>query len=167
METDPLVRDYLGRLEAAAWMLPGDRRRELGEEVHEHIDAALAAAGRQDEVAVRNVLERLGRPEEIIAAEVGPGGPPNPTQAPDPADPARRSMGGVEIIALLLLTIGAIFLPLIGPLIGLVFVWSSSYWTRNQKLVATVIVAVLLLITIAGLAVGSGSAAQPQTTRSM
>jgi uncharacterized membrane protein len=47
--------------------LPPPRRSELVAEIREHIDAALQDAGTRDEVAVRNVLERLGSPEEIAA----------------------------------------------------------------------------------------------------
>ncbi len=163
MDTDPLVGDYLGRLDAAAWMLPPDRRRELGEEVREHIVAALASAGNRDEATIRNVLDRLGPPEEIIAAEVSPGGQSAPMLAQAPIGPGvgRPGLGGLEIVALLLLTVGAILLPFVGPLIGLVFVWMSSYWTRNQKLIATLIVAFLLFVPIIGLAVGSSSALLP------
>ncbi len=77
MEAEALVSDYLGRLERAAQPLPADRRRgELIAEVHEHIESALAEAGSRDEVTARNVLERLGAPEEIVAAETGSGGEP-------------------------------------------------------------------------------------------
>ena len=78
MEADALVSEYLGRLEAAAQPLPADRRGELIAEVHEHIESALAEAGNRDQVTARNVLERLGPPEEIVAAETGEGGAPTP-----------------------------------------------------------------------------------------
>ena len=55
-----LVRDYLVQLDDVARPLPAARRSELAREVHEHIDAALAEAGRRDEVTIRNILERLG-----------------------------------------------------------------------------------------------------------
>ena len=71
MEADALVSEYMGRLEAAAQPLPADRRGELIAEVHDHIETALAEAGSRDEVTARNVLERLGAPEEIVAVETG------------------------------------------------------------------------------------------------
>ena len=67
-----LVRDYLGRLHAAGWGLEPARREELVAEVREHIDEALRAereAGNEGEVVVRNILERLGPPEDIVRAE--------------------------------------------------------------------------------------------------
>lgn len=145
METDALVRDYLGRLEAAAWPLPPNRRTELTGEVRQHIEMALTEAGRRDEVTVRNVLERLGPPDEIVAAE---GGLVMPTVA---SAVSRSSWGAVEIIAILLLTVGAIVLPFIGPIIGIVFVWASTQWTNRQKLIATAIVFALLIVPILGL----------------
>ncbi len=158
MDGEVLVRDYLGRLEAAAWPLAVDRRAELIGEVREHIDAALREAGRRDEVTVRNVLERLGRPEEIVAAEAEPGEAPSTWVAPQRGGTvmASSAWGATEIIALVLLTVGALFLPFVGPILGLVFVWASTRWTTREKLIGTIIVAVLLLLPIVFL-VGVGT----------
>ena len=161
MEAEALVRDYLGRLEAAAWPLPAERRGELLVEVREHIETALTEAGRRDEVTARNVLERLGPPEEIVAAEADAGGTTGwtpPAAAPAEADRGAR-WGFLEIGAILLLTLGAFFLPIVGPMIGLLFVWLSSEWTTRQKWVATTIVVVLLMIPVLlllGVNAGSG-----------
>lgn len=148
MEADALVRDYLGRLEAAAWPLSGDRRGEVVSEVREHIESALAEAGRRDEVTARNVLERLGAPEEIVAAETDAGGPLRWTPPPAAAGQRRPQWGPVEIGAILFLTAGAIFLPVVGPMIGLVLVWLSGEWTTRQKWIATVIAIVLLFLPV-------------------
>ncbi|HEY8177360.1 MAG TPA: hypothetical protein VIH19_02080 [Candidatus Limnocylindria bacterium] len=145
MEADALVSEYMGRLEAAAQPLPADRREELIAEVNDHIEAALAEAGSRDEVTARNVLERLGVPEEIVAAETGGGGDP---ASPPPATERRPRWGPAEVAAILLLTVGAIFLPVVGPLIGLVLVWMSGEWTTRQKWVATSIVVVLLVMPV-------------------
>ena len=145
VEADVLLRDYIRRLEAAAWPLAAERRIELAGEVREHIETALAKAGSRDETTIRNVLERLGPPEEIVAAEVEPNGAPVSGAI---GQRAQSAWGPVEIIALLLLTVGALLLPVIGPLIGLVFVWLSSQWTTRNKLIGTAIVAVLYLLPI-------------------
>jgi hypothetical protein len=153
MDGDELVRDYLGRLEAASWPLPPGRRAELAGEVREHIESALDEAGRRDAVTVRNVLERLGRPEEIVSTEAeaepsasrlidGPGGRVAATT---------RSWGAVEIAAILLLTVGAFALPLFGPILGLILAWLSTVWTTREKLIATVIVFVVFVLPIIGL----------------
>jgi hypothetical protein len=162
MDAEVLVRDYLGRLEAASWPLAPPRRAELVGEVREHIETALSEAGQRDEVTVRNVLERLGPPEEIVALESSPTGAPSGASGMASAQPlqAASPWGPIEIIALLLLSLGSVFLPFIGPLLGLVFVWASSQWTRQEKLIGTAIVLVLLLpivlLLAAGLAVSSG-----------
>lgn len=150
MDADALVHDYLGRLEVAAWSLAVDRRADLVGEVREHIATALAEAGRRDESTVRNILERLGSPEEIVAAE----GEPDAVASALTATPTigsntdRAPWGAVEIVALLLLTVGAVLLPFVGPLLGLVFVWLSAQWTQQQKVVATAIVLTLLVLPV-------------------
>jgi hypothetical protein len=165
VDAEALVNDYLGRLDAAATSLPPSRRAELAGEVRQHIEMALAEAGRRDEVTVRNVLDRLGPPDEIVDAERGADGPPPGwTLAPVQASAAASSpWGAVEIAAVLLLTVGAVFLPFIGPLLGLVFVWMSVQWTTHQKTIATAIVVILLFLPLllllgvrAGSAVTSG-----------
>ncbi len=72
---------------------------------------------------MRNILERLGTPEEIVAAEASPTRPDDDTSAR--ALP-RPGIGPVEILGILFLTAGAVLLPFVGPLIGLVFVWLST-----------------------------------------
>jgi uncharacterized membrane protein len=150
VDAETLVRDYLGRLETAARPLPASRRAELAGEVRQHIEMALDEAGARDEVTVRNVLERLGPPDEIIAAEEASGGaaPGSPSIGTLPPTVRNSAWGGVEITAILLLTVGAVLLPIIGPLIGLVFVWASAMWTNRQKLVATGIVVVVMALPI-------------------
>jgi hypothetical protein len=147
MDGDELVRDYLGRLEAASWPLSPGRRAELAGEVREHIETALAEVGRRDDITVRNVLERLGRPEEIVATEVDT----EPSQQPSSLGGlagTTRGWGAVELAAILLLTVGAIALPLFGPAIGIVLVWLSTRWTTREKTVATLIVVVIFALPI-------------------
>jgi hypothetical protein len=159
MEADALVSEYMGRLEAAARPLPADRRGELIAEVQDHIESALAEAGSRDEVTARNVLDRLGAPEEIVAAETGGGGAP---ATPPPVVERGPRWGTTELAAILFLTVGAIFLPVVGPLIGIVLVWLSATWTTRQKWIATLIVIVLLVVPVIGLmSVAGGSGGVP------
>jgi hypothetical protein len=147
VDAEALVHDYLGRLDAAAGSLPPSRRAELAGEVRQHIEMALAEAGGRDEVTVRNVLDRLGPPDEIVDAERDADGtPPGWTMQGSAA--GRSGWGGTEIAAILLLTVGAIFLPIIGPLLGLIFVWASTQWTTRQKSIATAIVVILAILPI-------------------
>lgn len=161
MDVDALVHDYLSRLEAAASPLPLPRRVELAAEVREHIEAALAEAGRTDEVTVRNILERLGSPEEIVAGEMAQAGPPGGAAGASAAvvAGARSRWGAVEVAALLMLTLAWVALvfpfglePWVNLLlwqvfgvVGLVFVWSSSVLSWRRKLIVTVLVVALYL----------------------
>ena len=116
--TNELVADYLRRLERAAAPLPRSRRAELVAEIREHIDDALIEAGAADEVAVRNVLERLGSPEEIAAA------------ATPPADPTAHA-GKLEVVALI-----ALALPFVGWLVGIALLLASRAWSGRDKAIA-------------------------------
>ena len=129
MQRDPLVDDYLRRLEAAAAGLPRERRVELLSEIEEHIEAALREDGARDEAGVRNVLERLGRPEEI-AAEAGAG----------TAEPGR-----LETAALIVLAV-SFLLPLVGYLIGAGLVLASKGWDARDKAIALLLVPVVLVV---------------------
>lgn len=116
-----IVEAYLARLDAAAAVLPPDRRTELVEEIRQHIaDAlgdALGDADARSESAVRNVLDRLGPPAEIIAAEAplhestaGPAAPmpaaPVPAAlAPAAPKPGRRTAWVIAGLAVLVLTV--------------------------------------------------------------
>jgi hypothetical protein len=71
---DQIVADYLSRLRDAASVLPADRGNELIEEITAHIAEARAegptAIG--DASAVRNILERLGDPADIVRTAAEP-----------------------------------------------------------------------------------------------
>ena len=152
----PLVADYLTRLDAAAAGLPQGRRHELVAEIRAHVADALATVG-DDEASVRGVLDRVGEPEDIVAAETGdpaPGAVPAPSRAPAPPAPVGRTpspWGPLEISAVLGLTVGAVVVPLLGPLVGLVCAWASQRWTRREKIIATMwTVLAPVLIVLAG-----------------
>lgn len=153
MDSDLLVR-YLGRLESEAAALPVDRRAELVEEVRAHIDTALAEAGRSDEATVRNILERLGPPEDIVAGEVAESHVRDPgasTSAAAGVETFGLKWGAVETIAIVLLGLAwpALFLPFglilwLGlGIVGLVLAWASGVWSIKQKLLTTVVVVAL------------------------
>ena len=144
MDPEAAIRDYLAALDAAAAPLDLERRAELVAEIREHIDLALIEAGGRDESTVRESLERLGSPEEIVAVEMGT------TSTVDGGRSASERPGGthrrrlsVETRALIWLTIGAVVLPFIGPVIGLWTATASSRWTLAQKRTAVLIFLVL------------------------
>jgi hypothetical protein len=152
----PQVERFLARLDAAAVGLPPGRREELVAEIREHLAEALAVTD-GGEPAVRTVLDRLGSPDDIVAAErVGPAsvGPASVGPASVGWSPAAQPSpwGGLEIAAVLLLTVGLFLLPVIGPIAGLGFAWASTRWTRREKVVATVLTVLPVLILTLGAA---------------
>lgn len=115
------VEHYMQELDGELRDLPPARRRELLEEIREHIGSALEEGPGEGETEVRNVLERLGDPADI-------------------AEEARRRFGisrakpGVrEIIALVLLPIGGIIIPVLGWIIGAILLATSNVWTGREK----------------------------------
>lgn len=132
-----IVDDYLTRLDAAGATagLPPARRAELVADIREHVHVALGRAdGGDDEVAVRNVLERLGPPEEIAAAAVEP-------TAPSPSAPERRRVGVLEVAALLTLLV-----PFVGWAIGGILVLLSGAWTGRDKLTALLLASLAFVL---------------------
>jgi hypothetical protein len=133
METDRLIDDYLRRLEHAAAHMQRARRMELVAEIRAHIETALREEQAAGEAAVRNVLDRLGPPEEIVEA------------AEPPSPPDDRRAGVLEIVALL-----ALIVPAIGWLVGTVLVFASRVWSQRDKFIG----AILLFLPIAVLSLG-------------
>ena len=134
---DKLVADYLGRLDRELAGLPRSRRRELVEEISAHITEARTGIERDDEVGMRQLLERLGDPEDIAGEAVGRYG--------DEPAPSRWK----EIAAVILLPIGGILLPVIGWFIGLVLLWVSDAWNTRDKLLGTLLFPGGLLLPLA------------------
>ena len=132
--TKPLVDDYLGRLEAELADLPPARREELIDEIEDHIADAEASYGREPTQAeLLTLLDRLGDPAEIAAEarerlDVAPPPPPQP-----------RKRDWLEVVALVMLLPGSLFLPLLGWIIAIVLVWMSDVWDRRDKWVATLL----------------------------
>jgi uncharacterized membrane protein len=141
MQRDRLVDDYLRRLEAAAADLPHERRVELVTEIEEHIQAALREGDVGNETAVRNVLERLGPPDEI-AAEAGAA-----TPAPE--------RGRLETAAMVVLAVSFV-LPFLGYFIGAGLVLASQAWDGHDKAIALVIPP--FIVVVGGLVVLAGAA---------
>lgn len=139
MEAEQLVRDYLSRLDARARRLPVDRRVELIAEVREHIELAAKEAGSRDEATIRTILDRLGSPETIVAAEEGGehGDVSDSAAPPAPSTESESRWGLLETIAVLLVTVGAVLLPILGPLVGIVLIIVSTRATWRTKFVVS------------------------------
>lgn len=134
---DKLVEDYLKRLNAELRGVPRARRRELAEEISDHIAEARAGLETEDEAGIRTLLDRLGEPAEI-AAEATERFGPRPSKA-----------GWKEVGALVLLPIGGVILPVLGWFIGIVLLWISDAWSTRDKLVGTLLFPGGLLLPVA------------------
>lgn len=132
---DPAVRTYLATLNR---LLDGVPERPLVVDgVTQHITDALAD-GPADPARVRAVLDELGDPA-TIAAEAGSAAP-----APRPARFTDRRSGAV--LAVVLLTAGNLVLPAASWIVGLGLLWFSKGWSVLDKLVGTLLPALLTAV---------------------
>jgi hypothetical protein len=119
----PRAADYLKRLHDAARSLPRSRRDDLLADIQDHLaEAAPAGASEAD---VRTALDRLGDPDQIVAAEMD--GEP------------RGRRGAVEWGAIILLLVGGVVIPFVGWLVGALLLWVSQSWTLRDKLIGTLV----------------------------
>jgi uncharacterized membrane protein len=123
----PLVEDYLARLRAEAARLPADQSRELVSDIDEHLDAALTQDS--SEAEVRNVLDRLGTPHELVIEAGGSPVLPATTGTKWLSSPAGA------IICLLSAEVLSLLLPITVPLwiLGLVMMARAPVWSEREK----------------------------------
>lgn len=123
-----LIADYLTAVRDATRSLPVGKRETIIGDLEAHIEQALSAdAG---EAEVRTVLDRLGSPASI-AAEAG---------ADDAPIAAKKEPSRVqEIFGLIGLSVGSLFIPIIGWVVGVVLIWMSPVWSKLQKITATLV----------------------------
>jgi uncharacterized membrane protein len=124
---DRAVDRYLKRLDADLADLPRARRREILDEIEEHIAEARAELPAESEAETRAVLERLGDPADIAA------------DARQRFDVVPARPGWMESAALVLLLFGG-FIFGVGWIVGLVLLWSSAVWSPWEKLLGTLVV---------------------------
>ncbi|HEY3070115.1 MAG TPA: hypothetical protein VGJ34_07335 [Gaiellaceae bacterium] len=125
---DQLVERYMKHLRIELDDLPRARRRELEQEIAEHIAEARAELPSESEAEIRNLLDRLGDPADIAV------------EARDRFGVQPRRAGILERITLVLLLIGGIVIPVIGWLVGVALLWSSEVWTAREKVIGTLVV---------------------------
>jgi HAAS domain-containing protein len=121
----PLAAEYLERLRRAGRGLPPGRLRELLAEIEGHLSEAIDPSA--SDAQALTVLDKLGQPEAIIAAE---------TPASDELSDRR---GTKEWTAIILLLFGG-FIFAVGWFVGLVLLWSSRAWTTRDKWIGTLVI---------------------------
>jgi HAAS len=146
------VDAYLDRLERALEGLPAGRREEIVEGIGEHIDSLLGPDPTDAEVLT--VLDRVGDPEQIAAD-------------------AREDFGITAVVPKwtdslvpILMPLGGIVLPVIGWIIGAVWLWNSPIWTRRDKLIGTLVVpgGLLLPFFVFQVLIGTGGSTESTLT---
>ena len=128
MTTDtlhPLAAEYLQRLRRAGRGLSPGRRHELLAEIEGHLSEAIDPSA--SDAQALTVLDKLGEPEAIIAAE---------TQPQDELPPRR----GTKEWAAIILLLGGGFIFGVGWFVGLILLWSSRAWTVRDKWIGTLVV---------------------------
>ncbi len=144
----PLAEAWLEELDREAAALRPAERSELVADLRAHLTEALPAGA--GEAEVRNALDRLGDPAQIVDEAAGP----------QPA-PARR--GKLEWSAIVLVLAGGLLYG-VGWLVGVVLLWTSKTWTVRDKLIGTLVPPGGLLAAGAALLYGLGGAAQVCTS---
>jgi hypothetical protein len=121
---EPEIKHYLKRLSKAARDLPRARRRELVSEIEQHIHETIIETPVDNQAEMLTLLDRIGDPEEIAAAS----GQPEVTRSTT-----------METWAIILLLLGG-FVFLVGWFAGVALLWSSSLWTRRDKIIGTLVI---------------------------
>ncbi|MGC8626782.1 MAG: HAAS signaling domain-containing protein [Acidimicrobiales bacterium] len=134
-DVDALVATYLRQLEQALGGLPAQRREQLLEEIRQHITEGRSRLAEEPPAAVRQLLERVGSPEDLAAAalEQEVDGAVRPRRAPS------RWGRLLDDVTIALLLFGGALLA-VGWLVGTLLLWTSSTWTKRDKVLGTAVV---------------------------
>ncbi|HEX9823161.1 MAG TPA: hypothetical protein VGB51_02055 [Actinomycetota bacterium] len=123
-----ITAEYLRRLRSELRDLPREQRDEILREIEGHIAEATTRMGDAGEVGLRTLLDDLGDPADIAA------------EARERFGVRRGRAGGLEVAALILITIGGIIIPGLGWLVGVALLWASAAWSVGQKIAGTLLV---------------------------
>ena len=121
----PLAMEWLDNLRAAAERLPSSERADLVSDIEAHLAESIPPGA--SEAQVREALDRLGTPDEIVAEAAGP------------TDQSAPRRGTHEWAAIILVLAGG-FLFGVGWIVGVVLLWTSRAWTVRDKLIGTLVV---------------------------
>jgi uncharacterized membrane protein len=95
---DQIVDEYINRLKVASADLPPERKQQLIMSITDHISEARSTLQANSEIAVRDILDRVGQPEDIAAEALS-------DQAKPPVLHSTRNRGpfiiGVAVVVVL------------------------------------------------------------------
>ena len=124
---EQVMDDYLDRLHRSLRDIPTSQREGIISEIVTHIDEALDAEPDDSEASLRNVLDRVGDPDEIAS------------EARERLDIRKPRTSWLDTLAIVLLLLGG-FLGVIGWIAGAVLLWLSDVWSTRQKIIGTLVV---------------------------
>lgn len=126
-ETTTRVRAYLDDLDHELRHLPRAGRQEVVRDISQHIEAAIADLDEPSDAAVETILAGLGTPYDIARA------------AYEDLPPEKPRIAGREITTVVLLLVGGLLIPVIGWLVGLILLWTSTAWRTKDKWIGTLL----------------------------
>jgi len=138
--TDVIVLDYLAALWAQSEDLSPQQRDDLMSTVADYIQARRMAAAPLEDAAA--IVQRLGPPESLVEAARRGQMPAHirlpaliPPPPPPPVAPMFRGQvaGAAEYFAVGMLTAGALFLPVVSPVGGMLLASASPHFTAAEK----------------------------------
>jgi hypothetical protein len=126
----PVVRNYLAELNREMAGVPDEVRQGIVAGIAEELEGL-------DAVAATSRITTLGDPA-FIAAEARAGAAPR-SPAAVLALPRASDQRWYVVVTVILIEFGGIVVPLAGWVAGIMMMWASKLWTRNEKLVATIV----------------------------
>jgi hypothetical protein len=133
-DLDTVVGTYLERLDLALSAMPAPKRDQLEEEIAQHVAEGRRQLGEESPAALLQLLDRIGRPEDIAAAAFEED--EDRRLSFQGSGPGNRGLPDRFAIGLLLF--GG-FLFGIGWLVGAILLWASSAWRVRDKLLGTLV----------------------------
>jgi hypothetical protein len=121
---DKLVDRYLSELDQALRRVAAPRRRQIVEDISDHIAQGRPLLDDEDEAGVRSLLERVGE-QKTIATEAGTDGLDDPARRGDAWVPWLLLLGGYAL--------------LVGWFVGVGLLWSSATWRVRDKILGTLV----------------------------
>lgn len=150
-----VFRDYLAELDRELAGVPDDVRQGIVAGITEELEGLDAAAA-------TSRIATLGDPA-FIAAEARAGAGPISTGARSAAvvlaPPRASEQRWYVVLTALLLYVGGLVVPLAGWVAGIMMLWASKLWTRNEKLVATTVPPVVVVVLFGIFSIGGSGVA--------
>jgi hypothetical protein len=130
-----VVRDYLAELDRELAGVPDEVRQGIVAGIAEELEGLDAAAA-------TSRITTLGDPA-FIAAEARAGVAPKSTGPKSTtvvlAPPRASEQRWYVVVTTALLYFGGLVVPLAGWVVGIMMLWASPLWTRNEKLIAAIV----------------------------